>query len=154
MLRVILYCVLGSFLIVDMDKKLPRGLRNNNPLNIRIGSHWLGEVEDPTDKEFEQFSCIHYGLRAAFYLLRRYIERYGLKTIPEIVSRWAPASENNTKGYIDIVVQLSGIQKTENLKFSDREKMVALVDAMAVVECGQHVERMDIVVGYEMARLY
>ena len=35
--------------------KIPRGFRNHNPLNIRIGNTWLGEVADPTDSDFEQF---------------------------------------------------------------------------------------------------
>ena len=68
-----------------------RGVRNNNPLNIRIGNAWLGEVKNPTDKEFEQFESLLYGLRAAFVLIRRYIRRYGLCTIRQIVTRWAPA---------------------------------------------------------------
>mgnify|MGYP007032335315 CR=1 FL=1 len=37
------------------QKPLPRGIRNNNPLNIRIGNVWLGEVQSPDDPEFEQF---------------------------------------------------------------------------------------------------
>ena len=97
----------GSYSTDNMEKIVPRGIRNNNPLNIRVGNHWLGEVEHPSDNEFEQFVCIHYGLRAAFVLLRRYIERYGLNTIPDIISRWAPSSENNTSAYIEKVVRLS-----------------------------------------------
>ena len=67
---------------------LPRGIRNNNPLNIRIGNKWVGEVKSPTDPSFEQFSCMPYGLRAAFIILRRYIEVYKLNTISKIVSRY------------------------------------------------------------------
>lgn len=115
---------------------LPRGIRNNNPLNIRIGNKWKGEVESPTDKDFEQFTCMHYGLRAGFILLRRYIERYHLDTISEIISRWAPSSENATSSYIRNVAERMGCSPLEKLSFGDRKKMVALVDAMILQECG------------------
>lgn len=115
---------------------LPRGIRNCNPLNIRIGNKWKGEVASPTDKEFEQFSCMHYGLRAGFILLRRYIERYHLDTVTEIISRWAPATENNTRAYINRVCERMGVSALEKISFSDRKTMVSLVDAMILNECG------------------
>lgn len=115
---------------------ISRGIRNCNPLNIRIGNKWKGEVASPTDKDFEQFSCMHYGLRAGFILLRRYIERYHLDTVTEIISRWAPASENNTRAYINRVCERMGISALEKISFSDRKTMVSLVDAMILNECG------------------
>lgn len=115
---------------------LPRGIRNNNPLNIRIGNKWKGEVENPTDSDFEQFVCMHYGLRAGFILLKRYIERYHLDTITEIISRWAPATENATRQYIATVSERMGLSPLEKISFRDRATMVKLVDAMVLVECG------------------
>lgn len=115
---------------------LPRGIRNNNPLNIRIGNKWRGEVDCPSDPDFEQFTCMHYGLRAGFVLLRRYIERYHLDTITDIISRWAPATENATRSYICHVSERVGISALEKIRFSDRKTMVALVDAMVLMECG------------------
>ena len=132
-------------------KPLPRGIRNNNPLNIRIGNVWLGEVPNPTDHEFEQFVSMFYGLRAGFILLRRYIRRYHLTTVPDIISRWAPNSENNTVKYIDTVCQLSGIAPDTQMKYEDEETLVNLVDAMILVECGQHVDRATIIKAYRGA---
>ena len=43
---------------------IPRGIRNNNPLNIRIGNQWLGERANPNDPAFEQFVAMEYGIRA------------------------------------------------------------------------------------------
>ena len=135
-----------------MNKKpIPRGIRNNNPLNIRIGNVWLGEVPNPTDNEFEQFVSMFYGLRAGFILLRRYIRRYHLTTVPDIISRWAPGSENNTVKYIDTVCQLSGIAPDTQIKYEDEETLVNLVDAMILVECGQHVDRATIIKAYRGA---
>ena len=129
-----------------MNKKpIPRGIRNCNPLNIRIGNVWLGEVPNPTDNEFEQFVSMFYGLRAGFILLRRYIRRYHLTTVPDIITRWAPGSENNTVKYIDTVCQLSGIAPDTQIKYEDEETLVNLVDAMILVECGQHVDRATII---------
>ena len=135
-----------------MNKKpIPRGIRNNNPLNIRIGNVWLGEVPNPTDKEFEQYVSMFYGLRAGFILLRRYIRRYHLTTVPDIISRWAPNNENNTVKYIDTVCQLSGIAPDAQIKYEDEETLVSLVDAMILVECGQHVDRATIIKAYRGA---
>lgn len=119
---------------------MPRGIRNNNPLNIRIGNTWLGEVPNPTDSEFEQFVSIHYGLRAAFVLLRRYIRRYQRNTPARIISFWAPSSENNTEKYITTVCKHSGIAPGETIDYDDVDKMVRLVAAMAFVECGQEID--------------
>lgn len=135
-----------------MNKKpIPRGIRNNNPLNIRVGNVWLGEVPNPTDNEFEQFVSMFYGLRAGFILLRRYIRRYHLTTVPDIISRWAPNDENNTVKYIDTVCQLSGIAPDAQIKYEDEETLVNLVDAMILVECGQHVDRSTIIKAYRGA---
>ena len=135
-----------------MNKKpIPRGIRNNNPLNIRVGNVWLGEVPNPTDNEFEQFVSMFYGLRAGFILLRRYIRRYHLTTVPDIIPRWAPGSENNTVKYIDTVCQLSGIAPDAQIKYEDEETLVNLVDAMILVECGQHVDRATIIKAYRGA---
>ena len=120
-----------------MDKTLPRGIRNNNPLNIRIGNSWQGEVEHPTDTEFEQFVNMFYGCRAAFILLKRYMKCYGLVTITDIISRWAPSSENNTRRYIDAVVNRTGYSALKELDFYSADHMIRLFEAMSLVECGE-----------------
>ena len=129
----------------------PRGIRNNNPLNIRIGNTWLGEVPNPTDSEFEQFVSVRYGLRAAFIILRRYIRRYGRNTPAKIIRAWAPAIENNTQRYIEVVCKRSLIAPDEVIDYADKKTMVRLVKAMAFVECGVQLD--DDVVGssYDIA---
>ena len=130
---------------------LPRGIRNNNPLNIRVGNSWLGEVKEPTDNVFEQFCHITYGLRAAFILLRRYINRYKLNTIEKIITRWAPSNENNTKSYIAHVAQGMQLDPNTPIRYEDKITMCRLVYEMAFVENGQRVTMTDIARGYEMA---
>ena len=133
----------------------PRGIRNNNPLNIRKGNNWKGERPHQTDKAFEEFETMEYGIRAGFKLLKNYISGYGGKTKPfntveKIVRRWAPPSENATQRYVDFVCQDSGIKPMQIIKFTDRPTMVALVDAMIFVECGQRVSRDVIQSAYDL----
>lgn len=131
-------------------QKTPRGIRNNNPLNIRIGNYWQGEVENQTDKTFEQFTQMEYGLRAGFYLLRRYISRYHLNTISDIIKRWAPANENNTENYIKRVSLEVGLSPYEPIRFEDKETMCKIVNAMVFVENGQRVDMGLIERGYDI----
>lgn len=138
-----------------MDKKLPRGIRNNNPLNIRKGNNWKGEVSRSTDGEFEQFVSMQWGIRAGFKILKNYMTGYGgrvkaLTNVHDIIHRWAPPNENNCKAYIDSVCRFSGLHEYERLQFTDRTKMLALVDGMIRVECGQPVSLDIIASAYDL----
>mgnify|MGYP003533551919 FL=1 len=49
--------------------KQSRGIRNNNPLNIRLSADkWQGMREEQTDKAFVQFKSMAYGYRAAWII--------------------------------------------------------------------------------------
>lgn len=81
-----------------------RGIRNNNPANIRRGSYWRGLVNKPTDKEFCQFISMSWGVRALLITLRTYVVKHHLHTVREIITRWAPPTDgNNTERYIEYV---------------------------------------------------
>ena len=55
----------------------PRGIRNNNPLNIRRSTdRWVGVREEQTDKSFVQFKSMAYGYRAAWKTLQSYYNRF------------------------------------------------------------------------------
>lgn len=111
----------------------------------------MGERNNPTDPEFEEFVAIEYGYRAAFLILRRYIRRYHKNTVTAIISTWAPSSENNTIKYIDTVCSLMNIKPDTPIDYADKQTMVSLVAAMTFVECGQKVEEKKISLGYDMA---
>lgn len=50
-----------------------RGIRNNNPLNIRhSASRWQGMRMEQTDKKFVQFESMAMGYRAAWRVLETY----------------------------------------------------------------------------------
>lgn len=139
-----------------MDKKIvPRGIRNNNPLNIRKGNNWKGERPNQTDKAFEEFESMEMGVRAGFYLIRKYMSGYNgltekFNTIEKIIRRWAPASENDTQAYIDTVAKKTGISPRLKLSFQSKRQMVDIVAAMIEVECGQSIDRQIIESGYDM----
>lgn len=129
----------------------PRGIRNNNPLNIRHNrnNRWQGVYEQQTDTEFVRFASMQFGIRAGFVIIRNYIKA-GHKDVASIISRWAPSSENNTDAYIRHVCELSGLSPFQELRFEDKDTMVALVGAMIRVECGKPVALSDIQKGYAM----
>lgn len=132
--------------------KLPRGLRNHNPLNIRkSASKWQGMDDVQPDKEFITFITNEWGYRAAFRTILTYMKKYNLCTIHDIVSRWAPANENNTRVYILTVVERSGIDEFRKLYWTCKEDMVKLVMAMSYVENGIPAIKQEVEDGYQLA---
>ena len=119
---------------------LPRGIRNNNPLNIRRSKdQWKGMRMQQTDPSFCQFESLEWGWRAAFWLLTRtYYHKYRLFTIRAIISKWAPPCENKTEAYIRNVCRLTGIGPDEPIGIpSDQPaRWIALGRAMAIQENG------------------
>lgn len=129
---------------------IPRGYRNNNPLNIRNSNeHWMGEIRPSQDAAFKQFESMGYGFRAALKLLRNYIGK-GYNTIEKIINRWAPPSENFTGSYINNVATRSGIPAQKVIDRDDRESLTNIAYAMAISENGKAPDRADIEAGWDM----
>lgn len=131
----------------------PRGLRNCNPLNIKIGNDWKGESEHNNDGVFEQFTELKYGYRAAFIILKKYINKYKRNTIRKIIMSWSPDGEFATLHYMNYVSRSSGIGLDVEIDFGNKVMMVSIVKAMAMFENGVNVEQTPIIAGYEMACL-
>ena len=135
-----------------MEKKsLPRGIRNNNPLNIIHGrSQWLGMAEEQTDRRFVQFKTMEYGIRAAFKNLQSYsrLKPRPCLTLRQYVTRWCPPVEkgNDTKGYIEFVSRLSDVNADVWLPSprSSESLWCSIVDSMIRVECGRPVDKKTI----------
>lgn len=122
---------------MSTDKNLPRGYRNNNPLNIRISSNaWKGKVSPNTDGAFEQFKTMAYGYRAALATMRTYITKYGLNTVAKIIERWAPANENNTLAYISHVCEFTGLTPDTVVNRNDQDTLTKMAYGMSLVENG------------------
>ena len=115
---------------------MSRGIRNNNPGNIRSGpSQWQGMSAVQTDDEYIQFDDPVYGIRAMARLLQNYQANYELNTIRGIISRWAPAHENPTDAYITNVSRTVGVLPDQRINVRDR--MEPLIKAIILQENGR-----------------
>jgi hypothetical protein len=87
-------------------KSLPAGVRNNNYLNIKkSASKWKGTRLPERSHPFVEFVSPEWGYRAAFIIMGKSYRKRGLKTVSQIISAWAPGSENNTSLYISYVLK-------------------------------------------------
>lgn len=111
-----------------------RGIRNNNPGNIRVSKdQWEGTTGD--DGAFVTFDSPESGVRALGKNLLSY-GRQGYDSIEKIINRWAPPNENDTKAYIDSVVAATGIPATQSLDLSDPDTLSSLAQAISFHETG------------------
>lgn len=135
-----------------MDRPtLPRGLRNCNPGNIRSSrSIYKGEIVPSQDPAFRQFRSLDWGYRAIFVLLDTYRTRHGLRTIAQMISRWAPPSENRTERYIRTVCQRTGIPADRDLDTRDRGTMIPVAAAISFVENGIAADMTEVERGWEL----
>lgn len=116
---------------------IPRGIRNNNPCNIRRSQTvWQGQVAG-VDPDFVTFDTPLHGIRAGAKILWNYHRLYGLQTIAEIVSRWAPSSENDTASYIAAVAHAMGVAANDNLNLLSGTILAQLIAAIIAHENGQ-----------------
>ena len=130
---------------------MSRGLRNCNPGNIRQSrSKFKGEVRPSRDSAFKQFESMAYGYRAMFVLLDTYRTRYRLSTIREMISRWAPPSENFTEGYIRFVSERTGIDADAEVNSRSERDMVPIVAAMSEIENGAKAVMADVHEGWAL----
>lgn len=133
-----------------MGKKLPRGIRNNNPLNIiHSNAAWQGQSPTQTDPNFVQFQSMEWGIRAAVKILKTYHLR-GWRTIAKIVFDWCP--DHTAESYITNVCRLTGMPRHQVIDINNETQVISLLDAMIKVECaGYEVDKNILVTGYRMA---
>lgn len=137
MVRLVIYIGL-LFLGYKMTGSTVRGVRNNNPLNIRKGNDWEGEAMLSRDLEFETFSHSKYGFRAGAKLLRNYQSIHGLNTVREIISRFAPPNENHTDNYARFVAKNLSVGLDEPLNLGSDQLLAKMLHAMSVMEVGRY----------------
>jgi hypothetical protein len=129
---------------------MARGLRNNNPLNIRHNPDtFVGEVEG-ADKSFKTFKDRAHGYRAAFVMLHTYLVKYRRDTIEKIVRAWAPPSENDTESYIANVEKRSGVSRDKVLTAKSGEDYIKIVAAMSFSENGRKAVMKEVEDGFNL----
>ena len=115
-----------------------RGIRNNNPGNIRKSKDpWQGLAERQTDAAFFVFKSPMYGIRALARLLITYQDKKKLRTIRDIIRRWAPQTENDTNAYIISVADFTGFAQDQILDMHRFDHLKPLVEAIIRHENGQ-----------------
>ncbi len=129
---------------------MTRGLRNNNPGNIRLsGVRYKGETVSG-DKAFKTFESMPWGYRAMFVVLNTYQKKHGLLTIRQMIGRWAPPCENDTGAYVDAVARWSPVDADTPVASTDRDVMLPIVAAMSRVENGVAAVAEDVEKGWEL----
>lgn len=130
------------------EMALSRGYKNHNPLNIvhDPSNRWVGLIGH--DGRFCRFDSAENGFRAAFLIIYRYQKVYGLTTVAQIISRWAPPSENDTSEYTNFVCHRMQCNPNKVLDFYSSDEMCALVGAMAKMESGKEFDKKIIRAAY------
>ena len=130
---------------------MSRGLRNCNPGTIRLGKvRYKGEKHPSSDSAFRQFEAMEWGYRAMFVLLHTYAQRHGLKTLRQMINRYAPPSENHTEHYIRRVANATHLTPDEPICTTDGATMTAVVAAMSEVENGISANMGDVWRGWQL----
>ena len=116
-----------------------RGIRNNNPLNIRYDSanDWQGQI-GKDDEGFAIFETPDYGIRAGDRILENYDELHGIDTISEITERFAPASDDNDpEAYADFIASRTGMGADERIDLSNPATRQSILTAQSAFETPQ-----------------
>ncbi|EAA4187331.1 hypothetical protein QF20_002798 [Salmonella enterica subsp. enterica] len=105
--------------------------RFNNPANLRYAASY--ETANTRSGKFAVFPSLDEGVLAAAKQLQIYGTK-GINNIHDIISKWAPSNENNTKAYIGHVVNATGRSEFEKLNLNDTRTLAKLITAMSVKE--------------------
>lgn len=113
-----------------------RGIRNNNPGNIRKSKDvWVGQTGN--DGAFVTFATPAHGIRATGRNLLSYA-RQGYVTPEQIITRWAPPEDDNdTEGYIKFVSEYLNVPRDTRLDLTDMNTLTRLSMAIMIKENGQ-----------------
>ncbi|WP_054912804.1 structural protein P5 [Pseudomonas sp. NBRC 111127] len=135
-----------------------RGIRNNNPGNIDFNSRnaWQGQLGlevGVARPRFARFDQPENGIRALAKLLLNYrgkdgmpgVGRPGIDTPLEFISRWAPASENDTKAYAQAIAKRLGVGVRDSIDISKPQTLRELVVGIIVHENGGNPYKAEVI---------
>ncbi|HEI6987343.1 TPA: lytic transglycosylase domain-containing protein [Yersinia enterocolitica] len=131
----------GRWLRGEGDATDPRGIRNNNPGNINYVGQDGASLERPGGR-FAKFDTAYDGLKAMARQLMRYFtgKTTGkpLQTLTDIISTWAPGSENNTGAYIAQLSKMLNVHPDAVLNLENPQVMSALMGGIIHHENGRN----------------
>jgi len=131
----------------------PRGIRNNNPGNLNFAGQAGATKEAGENGRFAVFSSMKDGIAALYRQIQLYFGR-GVNTIESIVSKYAPAGDNNNvDAYVDQLVKATGKRSNEALSSQDNETVFKLIRGIINHENGKgHVSDEQIAMGMGIAQ--
>lgn len=119
----------------------PRGIRNNNPLNL---SYVPGQGAVANDGRFGIYPTMEAGVAADVRQIIRNRDVHGLTTLNQMIGDkyhgWAPAGENDVPSYVAAVSKALGIRPNDDLDVHNSALMKRLVGAMALHENGRAID--------------
>ena len=121
--------------------KIPRGVRNNNPGNIDYSpvNDWYGQLAHvpSIESRFCRFNEPENGMRALGKLLQTYQRKHKLKTVRQIINRWAPPKENDTGAYVRQVAAAIDVHPDTPIDVTRPDVLRALIVSIIHHENGQ-----------------
>lgn len=134
-----------------MAQSTSRGLRNNNPGNLRwnAANKWLGQTGRDS-AGYATFDTLEHGIRALAINLTNAIKG-GYDTPAKLIEHYAPQSENPTEAYVRFICKLSGWNPDSQL---DAKSVDTLVDLISRFECGDWIDPTALVAGLAMAHVH
>lgn len=147
----------GALIVADVTDavaNVARGLRNNNPGNVRLTAPptdwrgWVGPLEQ-SDPEYVQMRTMADGVRMALVVFRNYQSRYGLRNVVELIGRWAPSIENDTGAYVADVAARVGVAPGVPIDLRNRDTAYDFLRAVFRHENGVAAELIPAATIYE-----
>ena len=123
--------------LADITK--PRGIRNNNPFNMKYNPNiqWEGQIGKDS-ANFVQFGTAEHGIRAGVKnLINGYFNR-GINTPVTILERYAPPTDNNPNNaqYAQLIARTVGVA-VDGAIVPNRSNLIKLSKAIIMFENGQ-----------------
>lgn len=130
----------------------PRGIRNNNPGNLNYVGQNGATLEDHATPRFARFNSAFEGFAALGKQIKAYYNGTSkaagyqkLQSVEDIISRFAPASENNTQAYINKLSKMLGVGRGDSLNIQDPQVLATLMNGITQIENGKNPYAPDMV---------
>ncbi len=123
----------------------PRGIRNNNPGNLNYVGQNGATLEEHATPRFARFNSAFEGFAALGKQIKAYYNGTSkaagyqkLQSVEDIISRFAPASENNTQAYINKLSKMLGVGRGDSLNIQDPQVLATLMNGITQIENGKN----------------
>lgn len=138
--------IFGDGLNIGGKNAQNRNFRNNNFGNLAYVGQKGARLEDANAKgeqRFAKFDTPEEGMRALASQITSYSNGTSkaanyqkLNTVESIISKYAPANENNTKAYIANLSKSLGVSSTDQLDLTNPQVMTKMIRGVSTIEGG------------------